>query len=169
MVDGMVREVTAFLEANPNLPQDYEVTADDLGLKSGVTGSSKELFEYINNSLEERTLGTITNLSRKYIDRKAEGDMRVLTKDQVLAVGTIALHKVAMEGGFSSKPSFMYTNQLARAGAPLQAWSFAKVDQMMEQMRDQEKETIKLQPCTITCNHCFLVSSSRHDVHFRYG
>ena len=139
MVDGMVREVTAFLEANPNLPQDYEVTADDLGLKSGVTGSSKELFEYINNSLEERTLGTITNLSRKYIDRKARGDMRVLTKDQVLAVGTIALHKVAMEGGFVSKPSFMQTNQLARAGAPLQAWSFAKVDQMMEQMRDQEK------------------------------
>ena len=39
MVDGMVKEVTAFLEANPNLPQDYEVTADDLGLKSGVAGS----------------------------------------------------------------------------------------------------------------------------------
>jgi hypothetical protein len=152
MVHGMVKEVATHIEnvnatrrrnGLPELSEDYQVTAEELGLEHGKTGSSIENYNYINAMMELRTLGTISNMARDYLARKANGDNRVLTKDQVLATSTVALHDIAMEGGWASRMSVMNTNHAVRAAMPLQGWSFAKVNQMTKAMSDMEKGSIQ--------------------------
>ena len=91
-------------------------------------------------------MGTLTNLSRKYIDRKQEGYST--NQGPVLAVGTIALHKVAMEGGRLNH--HLYTNQIF-VDAPLQHGHLQGRSNDGANERPGERELPSFDD-TITCN-----------------
>jgi hypothetical protein len=154
-VDMLVKQAADFIEQTGQrtgqpLPQTFQVTAENLGLeKKSFTGEailgSESMFNYVNNAIEQRGLGTISDLAHQYIERKAKGKTLALTKDQAIAISTIALHDVAMEGGFTSRSAFWYTNEWAKYAAPLLSWSFSKVNQVNKSFRNEQTSEIELQ------------------------
>ena len=154
-VDMLVKQAADFIEQTGQrtgqpLPQTFQVTAENLGLeKKSFTGEailgSESMFNYVNNAIEQRGLGTISDLAHQYIERKAKGKTLALTKDQAIAISTIALHDVAMEGGFTSRSAFWYTNEWAKYAAPLLSWSFSKVNQVNKSFRNEQTSEVELQ------------------------
>ena len=154
-VDMLVKQAADFIEQTGQrtgqpLPQTFQVTAENLGLeKKSFTGEAilgnESMFNYVNNAIEQRGLGTISDLAHQYIERKAKGKTLALTKDQAIAISTIALHDVAMEGGFTSRSAFWYTNEWAKYAAPLLSWSFSKVNQVNESVRNEQTSEVELQ------------------------
>ena len=139
-VSKLVYETAKFLESNNALPEDYQVTSEDLGKKR----SDKIAYERLNQDLEAYGMGTISNIARGYLERRAGGDKRILTKEQVITSGLIGVNEVALEGGFSTTPAFL-NSPYARWAAPLQKWALNKVKQMSEGIRDQETGKVDAQ------------------------
>ena len=153
-VDMLVKQTADFIEQTEKrtgqpLPKTFQVSPEQIGFgnKSNVDEvlSGKEsLYNYINNAIELRGLGTISDLAHQYIERKKKGKTLALTKDQAIAVSTIALHDVAMEGGFTSRSAFWYTQEWAKYVAPLMSWSFSKVNQINKAFRDEQTNEVTL-------------------------
>jgi hypothetical protein len=155
-VDMLVKKTADFIEQTGKrtgqpLPQTYQVTAENLGFDSksksalgDILKGEEAVWNYLNNAIELRGLGTISDLAHQYIERKAKGKTLALTDDQALAVSAIALHDVAMEGGFSSRAAFWYTSPVGRYTSPLLSWAFSKVNQVNKSFRDEQTEELNL-------------------------
>ena len=70
-----------------------------------------------------------------YLNRRAKGDKRILTKEQVIVSGFVGQNEVALEGGFATTPA-MLNSKYMRWAAPLQKWALNKVKNMNEAPRD---------------------------------
>ena len=142
-VDAYVREVARHIESvnktqikngMPLLPEDHQVTSDELGKK----GFEKRAFDILNNDISYYGLGSISNLARDYIERRKSGDKRGLTKENVIAIGHMGVNETAMEGGFATKPGAFSSTFYGRIMAPLQSWSLKKVNQANNSVRSEE-------------------------------
>jgi hypothetical protein len=139
-VSKLVHQVAAYIEdynaiqeknGKPLLPQDYQVTSDELGKRL----SDKIAFDRLDLDLGHYGLGSLSNLARDYMERRSKGDKRILTKEQIIVSGLIGVNEVALEGGFSTTPAFLNSPYM-RWAAPLQKWALNKVKQMNRSFRD---------------------------------
>ena len=142
-VDAYVREVARHIESinatqikngMPLLPEDHQVTSDELGKK----GTEKRLFDILDNDMSYYGTGTISNLARDYLERRKSGDKRVLTKDTIIAIGHMGVNETAMEGGFATKPGAFSSTWYGRIFAPLQSWALKKVNQLNNSVRSEQ-------------------------------
>ena len=142
-VDAYVREVARHIESvnetqikngMPLLPEDHQVTSDELGKK----GTEKRLFDILDNDMSYYGTGTISNLARDYLERRKSGDKRVLTKDTIIAIGHMGVNETAMEGGFATKPGAFSSTFYGRIFAPLQSWALKKVNQANNSVRSEQ-------------------------------
>lgn len=155
-VDMLVKKTADFIEQTGKrtgqpLPQTYQVTAENLGFDSksksalgDILKGEEAVWNYLNNAIELRGLGTISDLAHQYIERKAKGKTLALTDDQALVISTIALHDIAMEGGFASRSAFWYTSTVGRYTSPLLSWAFSKVNQVNKSFRDEQTQELSL-------------------------
>ena len=143
----LVLETAKYLESNKLVDGIEEVTAKDLGYGKGfgelgigsVTLDKLVLggetgWENYNIKAVNSGLGSITQMARGYLARKAAGDKRVLTKDQTLSIGVIGLSDIALDG-FLARSPWLYTSKAGRVVAPLLGWSLARMNQVNEFMR----------------------------------
>jgi hypothetical protein len=126
------------------LPIDYQVTSENLG----KTLSDKDGFEIMDRDLMHYGLGSFSELARDYMDRKAKGDKRPLTKEQIIIAGQIGQNEIAMEGGFSTTPAFL-NNKYMRFFGFLQKWALNKVNWTNEAIRNKETGEAELRSIMI--------------------
>ena len=130
----LVKEAADFIVDN-KLARSVTLTSKDLGygrdglakLIDGAFFGVEAGWNNYNNKLEDSGIGSITSLAWDYLDRKLQGDKRVLTKDTNMAIALLGMNEVSLDG-FLARPSWMYTNGIARAASPLLGWATAKMN-----------------------------------------
>mgnify|MGYP003113099046 CR=1 FL=1 len=140
----LVKEAAEYIQRN-NISRSVLLTAQDLGY--GRSGLDKVIdgaffgveagWNNYNNKLEDAGIGSITSLAWDYLDRKSQGDDRVLSRDSTIGMALLGMNEVSLDG-FLARPSVFYTNWLGRAATPLLGWATAKMNQVNNFVTNEE-------------------------------
>lgn len=115
---------------NPN----FKFDRGDLGLDGF---GDKGAYDYYSAKSREHGLGTIEDVVRQAIDRKAKGGT-LLDRDQAIKLAIMALDDVALESSTTTRPIEMYTNPVVRMATPMLGWPIASMNRVNQMMKTPE-------------------------------
>lgn len=137
--EQVVRKGIDFMADNPEAmtDPDFRFTPEDLGMGSDGMFGDKGAFDFYRTKSVEYGLGTVEDMVRSAVVRKERGEA-LLTRDQAISIGIMALNEVAMEASINSRPVEMFTNPAVRLATPLLGWPIAKMNQVNQMLKTSE-------------------------------
>lgn len=118
----------------------FTFTPDHLGMTGPAFFNDKGVFDFFKEKLNDYRMG---NLEQQALDAipKAERGERMLTKDQVLNLGMMALNEISLESNINTRPIGQFNSRFIRWIAPLLGWPLSKMNQVHKTMSEQDGRT----------------------------
>ena len=140
-VEAMIVRGMQWLERNPEAFDDpeFRFTAADLGMGGKGFFGDEGAYQFYRDRLSDYGLGSLEQIARDALGRKAAGG-RVLTRDQVMMVGMMALNEVSLESSINTRPIEMFNNPVLAFGMKLLGWPISKMNQVHKAMKGPNGE-----------------------------
>lgn len=136
--ETLVRKAIKYFEQNAGDFNDatFRFDAKSLGM-DGMFFSDETAFQFFRSRLADYRLGDIESVARDALARARDGK-RLLTKDQVLGLGLMAVNEISLESSLNTRPIEYFANPVLRMGGLMLGWPLSKMNQIHEFMRNEE-------------------------------
>lgn len=137
-LESIVQRAAEFYRNNPehNNPS-YRLTAKDLKMDQGGWFSDEGAFEYFRARLREYRLGTLEDMTRESMVRRAKGGP-LLTRNQGLTTAMMALNEISLQANTNTRPDWLTDNPVTRMGGLMLGWPLSRVNSVNRAFGDAE-------------------------------
>ena len=134
----LVKRAAGYIERQ-GIPRGDELHASELGFDKESAGEKllfggAQGYDFMVDRLISNGMPTITQLAHDYLERRAEGDTKVISKENAIGMAYISMSDISLEGP-GAKPGWMYDTP-TRYFMNLLGWSFSASGQVGESWRD---------------------------------
>lgn len=142
--ETMIGKAIKYFDAHPEALRDpnFRFDAADLGMKGAGLFGDETTYTYFRERAADYGVGAIEDIARSAMERIAKGE-RMLTRDQAIAIGTMALNDVALESSVNSRPEWT-RHPAVQWAMPLLGWPIAKMGAVNESFKGADGSGVGL-------------------------
>jgi hypothetical protein len=142
--ETMIGKAIKYFDSHPEALRDpnFRFDAEDLGMKGASVFGDESSFTYFRERAADYGVGAIEDIARSAMERIAKGE-RMLTRDQAIAIGTMALNDVALESSVNSRPEWT-RHPAVQWAMPLLGWPIAKMGAVNESFKGADGSGVGL-------------------------